>query len=194
MPFAAGSRPAARAVVRDRFRTSRAWVTAGLILAGCAQFPASPGPEPAPAVPAQYEARPGPQVESPTPAPKPSAATPAPPESRDAAPKAETSPAWRQQGQVSHYGDGFAGKPTANGDTFDPARLTMAHRTLPFGTRVRVTNLENHQSVEVVVNDRGPFVQGRIADLSTAAARRLGMLTDGVVDAVIEVVEPAKGH
>ena len=67
----------------------------------------------------------------------------------------------------------------------------MAHRTLPFGTRVRVTNLENKRSVEVVVNDRGPFVEGRIADLSTAAARALGMITDGVVNAVIEVIAPA---
>lgn len=187
-------RQAARLAIRDRFRMSRVWVTAGLILAGCAQFPASPGPEPAPAAPAQDEARPVPQLGTPAPALKPSVATPAPPDSRTAAPKSATSTAWRQQGQVSHYGDAFAGKPTANGDTFDPARLTMAHRTLPFGTLVRVTNLENRQSVEVVVNDRGPFVQGRIADLSTAAARRLGMLTDGVVDAVIEVIQPAKAH
>ena len=58
----------------------------------------------------------------------------------------------------------------------------MAHRTLPFGTRVRVTNLENQRSVEVVVNDRGPFVSGRIADLSEAAARRIDMVADGVVE------------
>ena len=70
----------------------------------------------------------------------------------------------------------------------------MAHRTLPFGTVVRVTNVENQQSVEVVVNDRGPFVPGRIADLSSAAARRIGMLVDGVVDAVLEVVQPSKAR
>ena len=68
----------------------------------------------------------------------------------------------------------------------------MAHRTLPFGTRVRVTNLGNRQSVEVVVNDRGPFIRGRIADLSLAAARRLGMVARGVVDAMLEIVEPVK--
>jgi len=63
------------------------------------------------------------------------------------------------------YGDGFTGKKTASGEPFDPTALTMAHRTLPFGTRVRVTPLENQRSVEVVVNDRGPAVRGRIADL-----------------------------
>ena len=68
----------------------------------------------------------------------------------------------------------------------------MAHRTLPFGTLVRVTNLDNQRSVEVVVNDRGPFVPGRIADLSAAAARRIGMLVDGVVDALLEVLQPSK--
>ena len=70
----------------------------------------------------------------------------------------------------------------------------MAHRTLPFGTLVRVTNLENQQSVEVVVNDRGPFVAGRIADLSEAAARRIGMVVDGVVDAMLEVVRPSQAR
>ena len=108
------------------------------------------------------------------------------------APPAATSTGWRQRGRVSHYGNGFAGKATASGDIFDPERLTMAHRTLPFGTRVRVTNLANQQSVEVVVNDRGPFVAGRIADLSAAAARRIGMVADGVVNAVIEVLQPSE--
>jgi len=90
------------------------------------------------------------------------------------------------------YGHDFAGKKTASGEPFYPAALTMAHRSLPFGTRVRVTNLENQRSVEVVVNDRGPFVSGRIADLSETAARRLGMITDGVVEALLEIVQPAK--
>ena len=90
------------------------------------------------------------------------------------------------------YGKEFAGRKAASGEPFDPSALTMAHRTLPFGTRVRVTNLENQRSVEVVVNDRGPFVSGRIADLSEAAARRLGMVTDGVVEALLEIVQPAK--
>lgn len=97
-----------------------------------------------------------------------------------------------ERGRISLYSHEFAGRPTASGERFDPEALTMAHRTLPFGTRVKVTNLENRQSVEVVVNDRGPFIRGRIADLSLAAARRIGMITDGVVDAVLEIVTPGK--
>ena len=89
------------------------------------------------------------------------------------------------------YGSEFAGRKTASGEIFDPDALTMAHRTLPFGTRVRVTNLENHRSVEVVVNDRGPVVPGRVADLSLAAARQIGMIANGVVDALLEIVSPA---
>ena len=90
------------------------------------------------------------------------------------------------------YGNEFAGRKTASGELFDPTALTMAHRTLPFGTRVRVTNLENQRSVEVVVNDRGPFVAGRIADLSEAAARRIGMVADGVVEALLDILRPGK--
>ncbi len=95
---------------------------------------------------------------------------------------------------MSMYGSHFSGRKTASGEPFDPAALTMAHRTLPFGTRVRVTNLENQRSVEVVVNDRGPFVSGRIADLSEAAARRLDMVSDGVVEALLDILDRAKGR
>jgi rare lipoprotein A len=93
-----------------------------------------------------------------------------------------------ERGPVSHYGHEFAGRKTASGAVFDPQALTMAHRTLPFGTRVRVTNLENHKTVEVVVNDRGPAVRGRIADLSLGAARELDMVKEGVVEAQLEVL------
>ena len=98
----------------------------------------------------------------------------------------------QQRGRISMYGNEFAGRKTASGELFDPTALTMAHRTLPFGTRVRVTNLENQRSVEVVVNDRGPFVAGRIADLSEAAARRIGMVSDGVVEALLDILRPGK--
>ena len=97
-----------------------------------------------------------------------------------------------QRGVVSHYGYAFAGRKTASGDVFDPELMTMAHRTLPFGTRVRVTNLENRKSVEVVVNDRGPFVAGRVADVSLGAARALAMVRDGVVEGTLEIVAPAR--
>jgi rare lipoprotein A len=86
------------------------------------------------------------------------------------------------------YGSKFTGRTTASGERFDPDALTMAHRTLPFGTLVRVTNAENHRSVELRVNDRGPFVAGRIADVSPAAARALGMIDDGVVEGTLEVI------
>ena len=102
--------------------------------------------------------------------------------------------ATKQRGRISYYGDDFAGKKTASGEPFDPAALTMAHRTLPFGTRVRVTNVENQRTVDVVVNDRGPAVAGRIADLSRAAALRIGMLADGVVDALLEILELGKAR
>jgi len=97
-------------------------------------------------------------------------------------------PEWTQKGRVSWYGPGFHGRRTANGEVFDTNELTMAHRTLPFGTEVRVTNLANGRSVVLRVNDRGPYVRGRIADLSHAAAARLGFVDDGVTRARIEVI------
>jgi rare lipoprotein A len=92
------------------------------------------------------------------------------------------------QGIVSYYGREFAGRKTANGERFDPGVLTMAHKTLAFGTLVRVTNLQNNRSVVVRVNDRGPFVGSRVADLSAGAAHLIGMLGAGVVQARLEVL------
>ena len=93
-----------------------------------------------------------------------------------------------QEGLVSWYGAAFHNRPTASGELFDSSGLTMAHPTLPFGTQVKVTNVRNGRSVVVRVNDRGPFVGQRIADLSRAAAEQLGMLKRGVVRARIEVL------
>lgn len=84
-----------------------------------------------------------------------------------------------QVGTASFYGDSFDGRTTASGETFDQTDLTAAHPTLGFGTRLRVTNLENRKSVVVTVNDRGPYVRGRIIDLSRRAARVLGFVGDG---------------
>ena len=92
------------------------------------------------------------------------------------------------EGKIAHYGRKFAGRRTASGERFNPGALTMAHNTLPFGTQVRVTNLANKRSVVARVNDRGPATPGRIADLSTAAASRIGMLRAGIVEARLEVV------
>jgi rare lipoprotein A len=84
-----------------------------------------------------------------------------------------------QVGLASWYGGSFHGRRTASGERFDQEALTAAHRSLPLGTRARVTNLENGRSVIITVTDRGPFVRGRIIDLSRGAARRLGILRAG---------------
>ena len=83
-------------------------------------------------------------------------------------------------GLASWYGAAFAGKKTASGEAFDPAALTAAHRTFGFGKCVRVEAVDTGRSVDVRINDRGPFVEGRIIDLSEAAARELGLLEQGV--------------
>ena len=85
-------------------------------------------------------------------------------------------------GMASYYADRLQGRRTACGERYDRAAFTAAHRQLPFGTRVRVVRLDNGQSVDVRINDRGPFVKGRVIDLSYAAARELGMLQAGVVE------------
>ncbi|MBA3598335.1 MAG: septal ring lytic transglycosylase RlpA family protein [Methylibium sp.] len=103
---------------------------------------------------------------------------------------ANAEPAKTTRGKLSYYGHRFAGQATASGEIFDPEALTMAHRTLPFGTRVRVTNRKNSKSVVVRVNDRGPAIASRIGDVSLAAARRLGMLKRGVIEARLEVLAP----
>lgn len=82
-------------------------------------------------------------------------------------------------GTASYYGRELAGNRTANGERFDPDAMTGAHRTLPFGSRVRVTNLSNGQSVIVRINDRGPFGRGRVIDVSHAAASEIGMIRSG---------------
>ncbi|PSQ97831.1 MAG: septal ring lytic transglycosylase RlpA family lipoprotein [Bacteroidetes bacterium SW_9_63_38] len=93
------------------------------------------------------------------------------------------------RGEASYYGDKFAGRTTANGETFDPSEMTAAHPSLPFDTRVRVTRVKTGRSVTVRINDRGPYADGRIIDLSKAAAQRLGMIQKGVVDVRIDVLE-----
>ncbi len=96
-----------------------------------------------------------------------------------------------QRGKATWYGGRFHGGPTASGERFDKNALTAAHRTLPFGSIVRVTNLKNGRSVKVRINDRGPFGKGRIIDVSEAAARKLRMIRAGVVPVEVEVVRLA---
>ncbi|QDX27756.1 septal ring lytic transglycosylase RlpA family protein [Sphingomonas suaedae] len=110
----------------------------------------------------------------------------APVVAQDAAPSASTALA---SGVASYYGDAHAGNRTASGERFDPDAMTAAHRTLPFGTRLRVTDPSTGRSVVVRVNDRGPFHKSRVLDLSEAAARELGIVRRGRALVEISVVE-----
>jgi rare lipoprotein A len=144
----------------------RAAAVAGLALlaAACAHGPArapdlDDAPAPAPASPARDRA-------APVPAPAPRAGT--------------------EVGLASYYSRAHQGRRTASGARFDMHQLTCAHRTAPFGTRLRVTDLESGRSVVVTVTDRGPFKRGRVVDVSHAAARKLGMLQRGVARVRVE--------
>jgi|PlaIllAssembly_1097288.scaffolds.fasta_scaffold19877_2 rare lipoprotein A len=99
-----------------------------------------------------------------------------------------------ESGKIAWYGKKFAGRKTASGEAYNPEALTMAHKTLPFGTLVKVTNPKNNKSVTLRVNDRGPTQSDRVGDVSQAAARKLGMVKSGVIDAELAVVgaAPAK--
>jgi len=101
---------------------------------------------------------------------------------------------WTQRGVASWYGPGFHGKTTANGETYDMDAMTAAHKELPFGTIVEVKNLDNGKTARVRINDRGPFVGGRIIDLSRAAARKLGVIGPGTARVALSArIEPAAG-
>ncbi|MFB3919885.1 endolytic peptidoglycan transglycosylase RlpA [Candidatus Velamenicoccus archaeovorus] len=91
-------------------------------------------------------------------------------------------------GIASWYGKRFMGKKTADGEVFDPEKMTAAHRRLAMGTLVRVTNLRNGRQVTVRINDRGPYIPGRVIDLSRAAARQMGMLEKGLAPVKMEIV------
>jgi rare lipoprotein A len=97
--------------------------------------------------------------------------------------------AYREVGEASYYAREAHGKATASGEKFNMNAYTAAHKTLPFGTKVRVTNLTNNKSVVVRINDRGPFVAGRIIDLSYAAAKNIKMLDAGITDVELVVVK-----
>jgi rare lipoprotein A len=104
------------------------------------------------------------------------------------APRPETMEDGVQTGRASWYGEPYHGRRTASGEIYDMHQLTAAHPTLPFGTRVLVTNLQNERSVEVRINDRGPTVADRIIDLSYAAAQKLGALSGGPVRVRLRVI------
>lgn len=116
------------------------------------------------------------------------ASTPSPLPTPEAPPEGELV-GWIQTGVASWYGPDFHGRQTASGEVYDMDGLTAAHQTLPFGTRIRVENLENGKSVVVRINDRGPFAKNRILDLSRRAARELDMIGPGTARVRITVLQ-----
>jgi rare lipoprotein A len=127
-----------------------------------------------------------------SPAPNPNA----PAAKNSKTPATPTPVGYTEEGNASWYGNPFHGRRASNGETFDMYKLTAAHRTLPFDTMVRVTNLSNNKSTVVRITDRGPFVENRVIDLSMAAAREIESIGPGVVPVRLEVlgnVDPTEG-
>ena len=108
-------------------------------------------------------------------------------------PRGGIAPGKPETGVASWYGPGFHGRRTSNGEVYDQHRMTAAHRTLPFDTRVMVTNLDNNRSVEVRINDRGPFARRRVIDLSRSAAAAVGMIGPGTAPVRLDVVARPEG-
>jgi len=94
-----------------------------------------------------------------------------------------------EYGKASYYSDSFQGSTTASGATYDKNKMTGAHKTLPFGTEVRVTRLDNKKSVVVIINDRGPFIKGRIVEVSSSAAKKIGLTIDGVTEVTLDILK-----
>ena len=94
-----------------------------------------------------------------------------------------------EYGKASYYSDSFQGSTTASGAIYDKNKMTGAHKTLAFGTKVRVTRLDNKKSVVVTINDRGPFIKGRIVEVSSAAAKKIGLTIDGVTEVTLDILE-----
>ncbi|OLO03680.1 MULTISPECIES: septal ring lytic transglycosylase RlpA family protein [Salinicola] len=102
--------------------------------------------------------------------------------------QAQTSAQKKRLGEATYYAAYFEGRPTASGEPYDSRAMTAAHKTLPFGTKVKVTALDTGESAVVRINDRGPFVDGRIIDLSRKAAEQLGMVHDGAAEVQLQVL------
>lgn len=101
-------------------------------------------------------------------------------------------PLLSKEGKASYYHDKFHGRTTASGTIFNQNEMTCAHKTLPFGTKLKVTNLSNNKTVIVTVTDRGPFIEGRHLDLSYSAAEKLDFINEGVVRVRFTIVEPSR--
>jgi peptidoglycan lytic transglycosylase len=157
-----------------------------LALAGCASRRISAPSQPAPASPETIESTKRATDTEPAATPATPPATPSPKHSK---PSPGAAPAgYMEEGNASWYGVPFNGRRASNGEIYDMYKLTAAHRTLPFETMVRVTNLNNGKSTTVRITDRGPFVDNRIIDLSLAAAREIESVGPGVVPVRVEVL------
>ncbi|NEV61462.1 septal ring lytic transglycosylase RlpA family protein [Thiorhodococcus minor] len=106
---------------------------------------------------------------------------------------AKTAPGQTQKGIASYYHDSLHGNKTASGQVYNKNRLSAAHKTLPLGSKVKVTDTNTGRSIVVKVNDRGPFVKGRIIDLSRAAARKLGIVKRGIARVEVKVLSTPRG-
>ncbi len=191
---------AARRTVRQRVRglgsrlagsrRRAAVVTSAALLsaASLASFADAPSPEPTPYVPIVAVSDAVPTDEAPP-------MTLLPADTVDVPVRAvsdiEEAGTFHSEGRASYYGRELAGNRTASGERFDPSDFTAAHRTLPFGTHIRVTNLRNDRSVVVRVNDRGPFHGNRIIDVSRAAADEIGMTRRGTIRVRLDVLPAA---
>ncbi len=176
-----------------KFLLNRACLFLLVLIAGCASRHVSAGSQPAPSQPSAaspdtMEAT----KRSTAPQPSPPPGTPSPaPSPRRSKPSQGVAPAgYMEEGNASWYGVPFNGRRASNGEIYDMYKLTAAHRTLPFETMVRVTNLNNGKSTTVRITDRGPFVDNRIIDLSLAAAREIESIGPGVVPVRVEVLTP----
>jgi rare lipoprotein A len=156
-------------------------------LAACAGMVKEPAPAPTPDLqqPALRSTSSA-TVQEPAPSPpQPAAAVPQAPPVRG--------PVYKETGVAGWYGKELHGKKTASGDVFDMEGLSAAHRTLPLGTVIRVTDLDNSKSIDVKITDRGPFVKTRMLDLSYGAARELGFLSSGTARVTVETLEAVRG-
>jgi rare lipoprotein A len=170
-------------VIRHRELTCVAVLLTGLLAAGCASRRTTANvPQPPP--PAQPTETPSATAEA---AKRDTSLTP-PSAKHGKTPVAPAPVGYIQEGNASWYGNEFHGRHSSNGEVYDQYKLTAAHRTLPFDTMVRVTNLSNGKSTTVRITDRGPFVENRIIDLSLAAAREIESIGPGVVPIRLEVL------
>lgn len=170
-----------------RLRTFLLLLVFAQVLTGCAGRRPVANRQPAPAPPAPTPEATAENAKRDTSVPSPPASAPARP-SRSKTPPAPAPVGYTEEGNASWYGNPFHGRRASNGEIYDMYKLTAAHRTLPFETMVRVTNLRNGKSTTVRITDRGPFVNDRIIDLSMAAAREIESIGPGVVPVRLEVL------